>query len=259
MNKIKFSFVICAHKKCAHIEEALQSITTQDFEDSYEVIIVANACEDELFDYLQSFKNKNENENVSIKCYRTEIGLLSFNLNYAVNLATGDYVIRMDSDDISLPNRLSLTRELLEKHHWPDVLGGGATLINSKNEVIGKSYKEYNEKEVVSGLCLRNVLIHPATAIKKKSLISVKGYMGGVYGEDYELWVRMVRNSFRIVRVSNLLIQYRIHENQSRGNILSPADGASIALREFLLTGRFKYLLGVILRCYQFVLIKFES
>lgn len=254
-----FSFVMCANKHCVHIEKAVESILNQDCDFEYEIILVANNCEDNLFEYFKFLESTNNNPMVTLKAFRTGLGVLSYNLNFGIDQSSGEYIVRMDSDDISLPYRLRKTYSLLEENGFPDVLGGGAQFIDKDDKEIGNSINEYTEEQFRKAICLKNVLIHPATTIKKASFMRAKGYSGGIYGEDYELWLRMTRLGFRIMRSKVKLIKYRIHTDQSRGNIFSPADGGAVAFREFLLTGNIRFLFGVSLRIYQYLSIRLFS
>ena len=84
-------------------------------------------------------------------------------------------------------------------------------------------------------------------AIKKSSLISIGGYLGGFQSEDYDLWIRMARRNMTFINCDIVTLQYRISETQSKGSRLAYSESASYSLREFLLTKKIPWLLSTII------------
>ncbi|PSU50913.1 glycosyl transferase family 2 [Photobacterium frigidiphilum] len=220
-----FSVILCVNEDNPFLDKAINSILVQDY-DEFEFIIVANNCTDELYEKLKlSTKDKR------IRLFRTIIGQLSFNLNFAINLSKGDYIIRMDSDDVSLPNRLSKCNDLVI--HKYDIVGFSVDLINEKDEIIGEQCLSGNK---LSNIMYKNPFVHPATMIKRSFLVSCKGYLGGFQSEDYDLWIRAYRKGgVRTHFSEEKVLNYRIRDGQSRGNLLPYCEVASYFYRELLL------------------------
>jgi O86/O127-antigen biosynthesis beta-1,3-galactosyltransferase len=234
-----FSVVLCVNKKIPFLKDAIDSILQQEYSGEFELIIVANNCSDELYCFLEQFDDNR------IVLLRTKIGQLSFNLNYAVNVARGDYIVRMDADDISLPDRLTRTESVIVKYN-PDVVGFSAIFINEDDVIVGES-KEHSNVDFRKRLILSNPLIHPTVAINKSTLLSVGGYLGGRQSEDYDLWIRLSKEervNFIISPVK--VLKYRISSEQSKGNVLPYCEVSSYFLREFLLSWKFKYLFAML-------------
>lgn len=226
---IKYSFVLCVNKKCEYLGRAIESVLNQEYKD-FEFIIVANNCDEELYSYLLSFNDHR------IKLFRTAIGQLSFNLNYAINLAQGDYIVRMDADDISLPNRLLIIEKNIEKMQDFDVVCFKANIINENDEFVRKT-PDIGREIVINDLLIGNPVIHPSTVLKKEALLKCRGYLGGFQSEDYELWLRMVlSHKCRIAHLNETVINYRIHSQQSRGNMLPLCEVNSYFFKLFLIS-----------------------
>jgi glycosyltransferase involved in cell wall biosynthesis len=235
-----FSVVLCVNKNIPYLKDAIISVLTQEYIKDFEFIIVANNCENELYEYLQTFTDPR------IKLFRTKIGQLSFNLNYAVNFSSGEYIVRMDADDISLVNRLATTEKIVLEYQ-PDVVGFSAMYVNETCVVIGES-KDYSKKNIEKLLMRKNPFIHPTVAIKKDTLLSVGGYLGGRQSEDYDLWIRLSKvNGINFIISPIKVLKYRITEEQSRGNVLPYCEVASYFLREFLISWKPKYLLALLI------------
>tara|TARA_R110002033_G_scaffold170585_1_gene213444 strand:- start:12933 stop:13688 length:756 start_codon:yes stop_codon:yes gene_type:complete len=234
-----FSVVMCVNRDDGYLTDAINSILGQDC-DNFEFIVVANNCSDELWDNL-----------LSLKCdrlipYRTQIGQLTFNLNYAVNLSRGDYIVRMDADDVALPNRLSVLDDFINKNKDVDIVGTAAMFIDE----YGRDLYRYCPplKNIKKLLFFKNTFIHPTVAIKKETLIKQRGYSGGFQSEDYDFWLRALRNDNIIFRnIDVVTLKYRININQSRGSRLAYAESASYLLREFILSPSFLLFFAVLI------------
>src|SRR5690554_22383 len=155
---MQFSFLMCVNQDQPFLDQAVNSMIAQDYKDEYEIIIVANNCQDALYEKLQGYVEKSKN----IRLFRTSIGQLAFNLNYGFDQAKGDYVVRMDADDVCFPDRLTRTAEMLEVHGYPDVLAGLAQKIDESGRVIQVAQKVAVRENVSRLLWFKNPIVHPA-------------------------------------------------------------------------------------------------
>lgn len=231
-----FSVVLCVHEDNPYLDRAINSILEQEYDKKFEFIIVANNCSNELFEKLKQYKDRR------IKLYRTVIGQLSFNLNYAINKAIGEYIIRMDSDDVSLPERLTICEKYIDK---ADVIAFSSNIIDEDDNIIDErilSSSNFSKK-----LMFKNPIIHPAVMIKKTAILKARGYLGGFQSEDYDLWLRMDKQKATFLLVKEKVLNYRISSIQSKGSLLPYCEISGYFWRDFLLTFNPKYLLGWIL------------
>lgn len=222
-----FSVVMCVNRDDGFLTESIISILEQDYND-FEFIVVANNCSDELWEHLLTFQCDR------LFLYRTHIGQLTFNLNYAINVSRGDYVVRMDADDISLSNRLSVLNDYISKNNNVDIVGTAAIFIDKD----GRDLYRYCPpiKNIEKKLLFKNTFVHPTVAIKKTTILSQRGYSGGFQSEDYDFWLRAIRNNnITLQNIDVVTLKYRINENQSRGSMLAYAESTSYLLREFIL------------------------
>lgn len=239
----QFTFLMCVNKLNAFVGEAVKSVLTQTDPD-FRFIIVANNCNEDLWAYLNEFND------ARIELFRTSIGQLSFNLNYGLNLAHPGYILRMDADDISLPDRLERTKLMLSEKGYPDLLAGGAYVINESDEDIGYVCYPCEDFELKASLWRTNKIIHPASCFKVESVLSLGGYCGGFMSEDYDLWLRAARtNGFTFCNVNVPFIKYRINPGQARGKKMAYAEVAGHLLREALVLNSCSLLLGCVIAC----------
>jgi len=244
---MKYSFLMAVNHEGPFLNEAIESVLAQTCED-FEFFIIANSCSDELWERLRALGDPR------IRLYRTQVGQLAFNLNFGLNIIRDGYVLRMDSDDVSLPDRLKITKAMLAELNYPDILACEAIVINENGERIGYRAVKTEHDEIVSGLWLRNPLVHPACALKVQTILRLGGYLGGRASEDYDLWLR-ASNDARVVfhGVAKPLIKYRISTSQCRRLRLGYAETAAHLLREFLMGKGVKYLLGAAIGCVKLV------
>lgn len=235
---MKFSFLMAINRDNPYLARAINSVLSQTDSD-FKFYIVANNCTDELWGYLSSLKD------ARLVVHRTYIGQLSFSLNYGLSLIRSGYVLRMDADDISLPDRLEKTKLELAEHNYPHVLAGSTILIDGADKEIGHANPPMAHKDIVKALWRRNPICHPATAYQAEAILKLRGYNGGFVSEDYELWLRASRSGdVRFAGSKIVFLKYRVHGDQARGNPLAYAETVGFLMREFLLTLNFSYIFG---------------
>ncbi len=104
----KISVLLCVINGEKYIKKTIESILVQTYT-NFELLIIVNCCEDKTLEIIKSFDDNR------IRVYETNIAQLSFNLNYALNLAKGEFIARIDADDIAEKNRLEKQIEILLK------------------------------------------------------------------------------------------------------------------------------------------------
>jgi glycosyltransferase involved in cell wall biosynthesis len=141
------------------------------------------------------------------------------NLGYVVHLnngiqhAKGDYIIRMDSDDVSLPLRFQKQIEFLNAHPKVSVVGSSSLRIDDQDQALGVSDRNTASSDLWWQSFFTNPMAHP-TVVFRKSIFKQVGLYNPdkIPSEDYDLWVRILRAG----RLSNLhepLLKYREHSS----------------------------------------------
>lgn len=233
-SEIKYAFLMCVNRDTGFLRDAIDSVLSQTYR-NFNFYIIANNCDDDLWNYLLGFND----DRIILK--RTVIGQLCFNLNYGLNIIEDDYILRMDADDIALPDRLAKVNRIISENRDIDVLSGNAVVIDTSGNEIGRLGE--NKKP----LWLGNSIIHPTVAVKREVLIANKGYSWGFASEDYDLWIRLKERNYYFYHLQDDLVRYRISDGQSKGGIIPYSESAALLLREFLKTYKFKYLFGTFL------------
>ncbi len=138
---------------------------------------------------------------------------LSNALCVAAGEAEGEFLARMDADDISLPGRLARTQHYLEADSDVCVVGTAADLIDRTGRIVGEMRPRSGD-DVRRALVARNQLMHPSVTMRRSVYVAVGGYDPTLRQmEDYDLWLRMALVG-RVAVLPDKLLQYRVHATQ---------------------------------------------
>lgn len=218
---------------------AVNSILNQTYK-NIELIFVANGSNaEEISAYIkENFRDSR------LKVIETKIGQLAFSLNLAISNASGEYIARMDADDISLPERLSKQIKYLQGHNL-DMVGSDILHIDTAGNIIGTKRYPKGKVDINNQLFFRNTFSHNTILIKKEWLLGARGYNAGFNSEDYDLWLRLKRNNINWDNMNECLLQYRIHGASTQRRRLGYAEAAGYSLRELLLQFSFLGILAI--------------
>lgn len=199
------------------LQEAINSILQQTFAD-FELLIINDGSTDDS----ASIVRLNNDPRIRFVENDQNIGLIA-TLNKGLTIATGKYIVRMDGDDVSRPERLSTQVAYMEAH--PTVGGAGSFYDLMVDGKLAMMDLPVSGEELKSFLVFNCPIAHP-TAILRRSLLQEKNihYRNGfVHAEDYDLWVQ-ISSCSDIVNIPQVLLNYRVHGSQITGNPLFLAD-----------------------------------
>lgn len=205
----KVSVIMSTYKTQENfLRNSINSILNQTYK-SIELIIVVDGDEENL-EIVNEYKN---DDRVKIINNKINIGLPK-SLNKALKASTGEYIARMDADDISIKTRIEKQVNFLEQNKNIDLIGTYAYKFGEKN---GISMYPYTDSESIKyQLLFRSILIHPTIMFRKEFFIKNKLEYNENYevAQDYELWSR-------VLQIGNIAIapfvglKLRIHKNQA--------------------------------------------
>jgi len=193
-----------------YLTEAIQSILEQSYT-NFELLVIDDCSTDTSFKISSTFERSDKR----IRAFRQErnLGIVAA-LNRGIDLAQGEYVARMDADDISMPYRIMRQVEYLEFHQDVGILGGNIQYIDKDGLLIDfPGFLFRGDLTIRWNLLFLNPFHHP-TVMMRKSIIDnnkLRYDAAAKHVEDYELWGRMLK----VTQGDNLpdyLIKYRIHQ-----------------------------------------------
>jgi glycosyltransferase involved in cell wall biosynthesis len=125
-----------------------------------------------------------------------------------LELATGDFVARQDSDDVSLPHRLERQLETVREHDL-DLLGTALLEFHDDpDQVVGVRAAPVTPEAIAARLRINNPMNHPSVVFRRSLALEVGGYLDVPFHEDYDLWARMLAAGARAENLSEPLVLF---------------------------------------------------
>ncbi len=185
--------------------QAIDSILNQTFRD-FEFIICDDGSDRAFYKWLYRYCKKDSR----IMLLRNEKNMgLAAVLNKCLKYASGEYIARMDADDISNTRRLEKQAAFLERHQEYALVGCNAQLIEGKRVWGERRLEKMPRRE---SFLRTSPFIHPAVMIRREVLESIGGYCVSpkvMRAEDYELFMRLYAKGCRGYNLQETLFQYR--------------------------------------------------
>lgn len=184
---------------------SIESILKQSYT-NFEFIIIDDGSIDKSVEIIKSFKD----DRIKFHQNHKNIGIVE-TLNYAINLANGEYIARMDADDISNDDRLELQYHEFNKN--PSLILCGSWYSILYNSKIIKTVKlPCNSTEIKKRLKFSNQICHPSVMIKS-NIAKMNKYNSNHFGcEDFGLW-NLIKDKGDFINISLPLIKYRVHKS----------------------------------------------
>lgn len=210
MNTSNISIIMPVYNGERFLREAIKSILSQTYED-FEFIIINDGSTDKTLEIIDEYKDK---DGRIIVISRENRGLVA-SLNEGIALARGEYIARMDADDICSADRLNEQIAFFEAHPECVLVGSWAETIDENGNVIGSlTYPPLKTTDIREYALIHNPFIHPSVMFRKDCVLVIGNYHASFkHNEDYELWTRIVYK-YPCMNIPKKLIQYRLHSKQ---------------------------------------------
>lgn len=190
------------------LSEAINSILNQTFSKFEFIIVCDNPKNLELIELLHQYEMKDKR--ICVIKNEENIGL-AMSLNKAAGQAVGDYLFRMDADDISYSTRMvEQYKEITENEL--DLVCSWYDVIDEKTEIIRRNVGS-RSKSLQDSIPYQVTIHHPTVMMKKSFFNEVGGYRNFICAQDYDLWLRMWYANARMKIINKALLGYRVREN----------------------------------------------
>lgn len=205
------SVVMPVHNAGLFLSEAIESILAQTYT-NFELIIVDDASTDNSPTIIQRFHKKYPKK---IRVY-TLIHALGQSgdpaTDFGMRQAKGDYIAKMDADDIAVPQRLERQVAFLEQNKEIFLVGSHAEIIDKNGKKIGIKKTPLNSKKIYNSFFLYCNVIHPSIMFRNNfagNFYTIKF----PYFNEYYTFFKLMRQGKKFANIAQPLILYRIHGN----------------------------------------------
>lgn len=188
------------------IVESVESVLNQTFKDFEFVMICDNPDYKDGIEYIRKLQKKDDR--IRFICNTENIGLTK-SLNIGIAAARGEYIARLDADDICLPERLEMQVEYLDANPHVSVCASNAHIIDVDGKICRRN--RYINKTNPAELLISNILAHPSIMMRK-NLIEIRRPLYNeefIYSQDYELWQHLFLKGIEPHILKEPLILYR--------------------------------------------------
>lgn len=211
MNQPLVSVILPCYNAMPFLPMALDSIIHQTYT-NLEIICINDGSNDETPAVLEAYAKKDNR----IRVIHNETNLkLIGTLNKAIGLAKGEYIARMDADDISHLERIERLLSLLIKENM-DVVSCNSEFIDMQGKKISTAFlKAITPIEIQFASYFFTPIGHP-NLLSRKELFQKYTYStesNAYHTEDYELWTRMLRNGVQFFNSDEVLYSYRFNDH----------------------------------------------
>ena len=200
------SVVLPVFNGASHIEVSVRSILDQTFDD-FELIAINDGSTDSTLEILQSI---GAGDSRLVLVSRENRGLVA-SLNEGIDVARGDWIARMDADDISEPNRFERQLQRLAEKN-ADICGSWVQFFGATDARILRHAE--SDEAIKAELLFGAPFAHPSVMMKATLARQLRYDPVWEKCEDYDLWERAARAGWRMTNVPEVLLRYRKHDLQ---------------------------------------------
>lgn len=206
----KVSVLLPVYNGEKYLGEAIESVLSQTFAD-FEFLILDDGSRDGSREIIGKYQKKDRR--VRSLPNAKNLGVEK-TLNRGVELARGEYIARIDQDDLwSDAGKLEKQVEFLESHPACAVLGTAQENIDENGKHLQVVKFKETDREIRNVILFSNPFAHPSVLIRKKALLELGGYSEEKKYDlidDYELWLRL-GTKYELANLPGVSIKYRVH------------------------------------------------
>ncbi len=207
-NKAPLVSVIMAtfNDKPDYLDKAINSILNQSY-NHFELIIVDDSTNENTKSVIDSYGS---DPRIKIVRDKEKIGFVRA-LNRALDMAKGDYIARMDGDDIAVVDRLEKQVRYLETNSDTDILGGQIDIIDSEGVITGRRVYPLKGIKLLAFFTVRSPLAHPTVVFRRSIVDNGHRYNEELpKAEDIDFWLRLYNAGYTLKNLPDTLLNYRV-------------------------------------------------
>lgn len=207
------SVVMSVYNGQKYLSEAIESILNQTYT-NFEFIIIDDGSTDNSLEIVQKYAK--EDDRIRVIVNEKNIGLAK-SLNKGIALARGEYIARMDADDVSLPERFEKQVSFFKSNSNVGLLGTNIKVFSQVDHRL-HTHRSYplDDLDIRWFMFFSPPFCHPTVMFRHSLVHKVEFFYSDHFltAQDYELWSRLLLHTSSSNLKEALLI-YRIHDNQT--------------------------------------------
>lgn len=199
------SVVMPVYNAAKYLVAAIESVRRQSFS-SWELLCVDDGSSDRSLEIVQNYVACEPRVRLVACPHR---GIVA-TLNQGVELCRGEFIARLDADDLALPDRFQIQFDYLRNHPSLAMISGGYQTIDADDRVWKTQLPPLTSSEVREALHHSNCIAHSSVMIRREILERFPGPYRSHFplAEDYDLWLRIVAE-YDIGSSPDIVLQYR--------------------------------------------------
>lgn len=225
----KLSIILPAYNSEEFIRDTIESILRQTLKD-FELIVVNDGSDDNTLDLIKGF------EDPRIFLINKQHSGIVDSFNLGLDHAKGEYIARIDSDDIYYQNKFEIQTKFLDYHDDTVLVGTDAHYMakNSHISTIKINVPQDHDKIIKNLLIKQRALIQSTIVTRKNILKQIGGYEKNFYPEDYNLFFKLSEYG-KLKNINIPLAAIRIHESYSHRNLSMLIKNHDILIKRYAL------------------------
>lgn len=212
------SIVMACHNGMPYLPDALESICSQSFSD-WELIVVNDGSTDDSRRCLEKFARRDPRIQIIDQANQGQ----HVAADRGIRLARGEFIARMDADDVCQPNRLELQVRYLRQHPEVGLVGGQICRLGAQSRGL-KSHLP-TDHPTIRGMLQRNhhAMCNPTVMFRKSLYERIGGYWPHNIAEDWDLFLR-IGEIAELANLPDVLLHYRFHTSSINGRRIVQAQ-----------------------------------
>ena len=215
MEKTLISVVMPCRNSERFLRTAVNSLLAQTYP-YFELIAIEDGSTDKTGDILREYQARDSR--VRLFYHEISEGVVA-SLNEGCGKCCGEFIARMDSDDIAAPDRFEKQLRFMTEHPEVSACGSAVALIDENDHILG--HRQYPQQDVAirQRLFYANPMAHPSVMLRKEHLKQLPYVYDSAWPcvEDYELWFRLSQCG-KLCNLPEILLSYRISGQSVKSN-----------------------------------------
>lgn len=237
-NKPLVTIIIPAYNTGKYLEDCLSSVCKQTYK-NIEIIVVNDGSSDNSGEIIDNYSRRHTN--ISVVTNKKPSGSGEVASNGGIKLAKGKYIAIMDSDDISLPNRIEKEVDFLEKHLDYFLVSTSAEVIDENGLRINFLDVGMGYKSLFKKMYLSNSIINSSVMFRRFEIDNEFYKIKYPFYNDYYSWFFYLDKGKKFHTLKDRLVKYRISLSSStRKNLKRNFKISFLIKKDFLKSKRFK-------------------